>query len=92
MRRCNNVKISADNIQEVADQARALARACQDIAYEMSRTEQRGLYELIDGLQWEAFESQMLVDAAAPPAPGSDRVPDSDRLRALLAQVRATGE
>jgi hypothetical protein len=92
MRRCNNVKISADNIQEVADQARALGHACQAIAYEMSQTEQRGLYELIDGLQWEAFESQMEMDALAPPTRASSDAVQSDRLRALLAQVRATGE
>ncbi len=92
MRRCNNVKISADNIQEVADQALALARACQDIAYEMTMTEQRGLYELIDGLQWEALESRMEMETSAPPTRGSSDAVQSDRLRALLTRVRATGE
>lgn len=82
MRRCNNVKISADNIQQVADQAQDLLRAVTELQFVMTLQEQQGLYSLIDALDWEVIQHQIEPDSRRPES-------GRERLRALLEQVRA---
>jgi hypothetical protein len=85
MKRCNNVTISPDDIQEVEDRARDLLSRLNDINFVLTPEEQQGLFSIIHALEWELIEN--------PRTDGQERnqprqgVP-SPRLTQLLEQIK----
>lgn len=85
MKRCKNVTVSPMNITEVRKRAERLLQEINDIQFVMTPEEQEGLYSLIRNLEWEAWDREMVADAAAD---AKARTNQNNKLKELLAMIK----
>lgn len=87
LRRIQNNSISADNIRAIREQVRLLMEGIQLIEFELERDEQAGLYSILRHMEYEIWDREQWNQVR-----GDSDTPNSQRLRDLLAQIKADPE